>query len=60
MKEANVRPEDLQWKCEACNRQMEIGPVTVSYMGHRFTVDLARCPGCADLYLPACRREYGP
>jgi len=46
MKETNVRPEDLAWRCMACDREMEIGPVTVEYMGHRFTVDLARCPGC--------------
>ena len=46
MKDTNINPDDLLWRCEACDRSMEIGPVTVTYVGHSFTVDLARCPGC--------------
>lgn len=46
MRETNFTPEDLQWRCAACDCAMEVGPVTVEYLGHTFTVDLARCPVC--------------
>lgn len=46
MKSNNVRPEDLQWRCDKCNRELIAGPVNVAYMGNRFTADLPHCPDC--------------
>lgn len=46
MKSNNVRPEDLQWRCEKCSRELIAGPINVEYMGNRFTADLPHCPDC--------------
>jgi ribosomal protein L37AE/L43A len=46
MKTNNVRPEDLQWRCVKCDRELVGGPVNVAYMGNRFTADLPHCPDC--------------
>ena len=46
MKTDNVKPEDLQWRCDKCNCELVIGPVNVAYMGNRFTADLPYCPKC--------------
>lgn len=51
MKDANVTAEDLQWRCGACDQSLAVAPVTVSYMGHRFTVALGRCPGCGSVMI---------
>jgi ribosomal protein L37AE/L43A len=46
MKSNNVRPEDLQWRCEKCDRELIAGLINVEYMGNRFTADLPHCPDC--------------
>jgi NAD-dependent SIR2 family protein deacetylase len=46
MKSENVRPEDLQWRCEKCDRELIVGKINVEYMGNRFTADLPHCPDC--------------
>jgi len=46
MKSDNVRPEDLQWRCDQCDRELIPGPINVAYMGNRFTADLPYCPDC--------------
>jgi NAD-dependent SIR2 family protein deacetylase len=46
MKAEYVSPEDLQWRCEKCNRELIVGPINVEYMGNRFTADLPHCPDC--------------
>jgi uncharacterized Zn finger protein len=46
MKSEHVTSEDLQWKCAQCGCPLETGPVTVEYMGNRFTTELAKCPEC--------------
>jgi hypothetical protein len=46
MKADNVQPDDLQWRCDACNRELVVGPVNIGYMGNRFTAELPYCPGC--------------
>ena len=38
--------------CGKCNRKLEIGKVTVSYLGNRFPVELPRCPACGLVYVP--------
>lgn len=46
MKAENVRPEDLEWMCARCNRQLRVGTVSVEYMGNQFTTELPNCPQC--------------
>jgi DNA-directed RNA polymerase subunit RPC12/RpoP len=46
MKTDNVRPEDMEWRCAKCDRDLVVGPINVAYMGNRFTVDLPYCPAC--------------
>lgn len=46
MKTNNVRPEDLQWRCDKCDRELIVSPVNVAYMGHRFAAELPHCPEC--------------
>jgi hypothetical protein len=46
MKAENVRPDDLAWMCRKCNRPLQVGAVTVEYMGNQFTTELPTCPGC--------------
>jgi hypothetical protein len=46
MKQENKGSKALIWQCHRCHRELVIGPVTVAYMGNRFTTDLPHCPGC--------------
>ena len=46
MKNPYTGPEDLEWKCLKCQQQLVVGPVTVEYLGNRFTTEMARCPRC--------------
>jgi ribosomal protein S27AE len=46
MKTEFVRPEDLNWKCAKCGEPLVVGPVTVEYLGSRFTTELPKCPTC--------------
>jgi hypothetical protein len=46
MKSPYSRPEDLEWWCAKCNRELVVGPVNVEYLGNRFTAELAKCPHC--------------
>jgi NAD-dependent SIR2 family protein deacetylase len=46
MKSDNILPEDMQWRCAKCDRELVVGSINVAYMGNRFTVDLPHCPGC--------------
>lgn len=45
-KSQDIRPEDLQWRCHACNLQLVPGPVVVTYMGSNFNAELPHCPKC--------------
>ena len=51
MKSENVKPEDLQWMCDKCNRTLVAGKVTVEYLGNQFVTDLPRCPECGRVYI---------
>ncbi len=46
MKNQNRGPEDFNWQCDRCHQDLVIGPITVAYMGNRFTTDLPHCPSC--------------
>ena len=51
MKSNYIKPEDLEWMCAKCDLPLVIGPVTVEYLGNRFTVDIARCPNCGFVHV---------
>jgi hypothetical protein len=42
----HIRPEDLEWKCFRCDRQLEAGPVLATYLGSNITTELPQCPSC--------------
>ncbi|MFZ7125641.1 MAG: DVU_1557 family redox protein [Desulfobacterales bacterium] len=46
MKIENAKPEDQGWQCDKCDAHLVIGPVSVTYMGNRFTTDMPHCPAC--------------
>lgn len=46
MKDENREQEDLNWQCQRCHRDLVVGPVSVAYMGNRYTTDLPYCPSC--------------
>lgn len=46
MTAGHIKPEDLEWKCTACNLQLVVGPVVVDYLGNQLTTELPQCPSC--------------
>lgn len=38
--------------CGTCNVPLEMGKVTVTYLGQKFPVDLPRCPKCGFAFVP--------
>lgn len=46
MKNENVDPDDLKWRCHDCGGELVVGEVAVTYMNNRFTADLPHCSHC--------------
>jgi hypothetical protein len=46
MKNEKSTPENLNWHCYRCHQELVVGPITVSYLGNRFSTDLPHCPNC--------------
>ncbi len=46
--------EDLSpaLRCARCDLPLAPAPVKLSYLGHSFTQDFPRCPGCGELFIP--------
>ena len=40
------------WLCLKCNLSLEMGKVGISYLGNTFPVDLPKCSGCGQVYVP--------
>lgn len=38
--------------CGRCRVPLDSGPVTVSYLGQNFPVELPRCPRCGIIFVP--------
>ena len=38
--------------CVKCGIPLEVGKVTLSYMGSNFPVELLKCPQCALVFIP--------
>lgn len=51
MKSNDVLPEDQQWHCAKCDRELITSPINVAYMGNRFTADLPHCPECGKVLI---------
>ena len=43
--------EEEVWICLKCNLPLQIGKVSISYLGTVFPADLPRCPGCGQVYI---------
>ena len=52
MKEKDAAPEELDWLCSKCGLTLQVGKVNVSYLGSMFPVDLYRCSGCGQVFIP--------
>ena len=52
MKHENGSSEAVPWRCYHCRRELIVGPVTVTYLGNRFTTDLPHCPDCRLILVP--------
>jgi hypothetical protein len=46
MKPDEIISGDIDWKCRKCSCKLQIGKVTLKYMGKEFRTDLPRCPSC--------------
>ncbi len=46
MKNEKTILKDLKWQCYRCHQELVVGPITVNYLGNRFTTDLPHCPDC--------------
>lgn len=46
MKNEKREPDELNWQCQRCHRDLVVGPISVAYMGNRYTTDLPHCPSC--------------
>lgn len=40
------------WTCARCGLPLELGKVTVEYLGSAFPVDLLKCPKCEMVFVP--------
>ena len=52
MSENTPAPNDHELICAKCQLPLVLGKVNASYLGNDFPVDLLRCPGCGQCYLP--------
>ena len=51
MSKEKTGTEESNWRCRRCNLDLVVGPVSVSYMGSRFTTDLPHCPSCGMVFV---------
>jgi len=52
MKSDNDWTDELYWHCAACDRPLELGQVTVTYMDNSFTTEMPRCAQCGSVLVP--------
>jgi hypothetical protein len=46
VKQENIKPQDLEWRCAKCGVNLEPALVTVEYLGNEFSAELPTCPSC--------------
>lgn len=44
--EKKQNPQAPQWQCDKCGSALQMGKVTVTYLGNDFTVEQWKCPVC--------------
>lgn len=49
--EADIKP-DKKIVCAKCNVPLTLGPVTLSYLGSSFPVQLYKCARCGLVFIP--------
>ena len=52
MKSDSDWTDDLSWHCVSCDRPLELGRVTVTYMCNSFTTEMPHCPQCGLVLVP--------
>ena len=52
MKIEKLSSEALDWQCDKCQRTLVLGPVSVTYMGNRFSTEMPHCPQCGLIMVP--------
>ena len=52
MNEKDTTPAETDWLCMKCSLPLEMGKVNVGYLGSMFPVDLLRCSGCGQVFIP--------
>lgn len=52
MSETASPPQAGNWLCAQCNTSLEIHKVNIAYLGSMFPVDLPKCPGCGQVFVP--------
>ena len=52
MSDPNATGEEESWTCARCKVALELGKVTVTYLGSAFPLELPRCPRCGFVYVP--------
>jgi rubrerythrin len=45
-------PNEAVWWCGQCEVALEMGQVSIGYLGSMFPVDLLRCPKCGQVFIP--------
>jgi hypothetical protein len=46
-----VNPEDRNWKCAKCNKELVIRNKVFSYLGHSVSHEVLACPGCGKVFI---------
>lgn len=52
MNQTTNAPETGGWLCAKCDVSLEMHKVNIAYLGSMFPVDLPRCPGCGQVFIP--------
>ncbi len=52
MNDQTGQVQPVQWACARCGIPLELGKVTVAYLGNAYPVDLLKCPRCGLVLVP--------
>ena len=50
--DAELESDYTDLMCSKCNVNLEIGPVSLEYLGNGFPVELPKCPKCGMVFVP--------
>ncbi len=52
MNDQTGQAQSAQWVCAQCDVPLELGKVTLAYLGNAYSVDLLQCPRCGQVLVP--------